>query len=372
MTSLFSNIWFIAKNDIRFALKDRATLLWLVLMPPIFFFFIGNMTAGGFGNMMTESVVVMETPTADDAIGQRLASLLSEGGFAIEPLTNGNETERRVALSAAEDGSSVDVTYFAGKPTPTTDFEVLKLQRAVMSLRAELAILALRDDGPGELSALAAEPAALSLDVTPAGRLGRVPTGFEQAIPGIMVMFTMLVLLTSGGIILLLEREQGMLCRLASSPISRGEIIAGKWLGRMLLAIAQIGFAMVVGTALFGMVWGPSLPMIIVVLLGWATFCASLGLLVGAVGRNQAEVGGIGMFLTMIMAALGGAWWPIEVTPDWMQSLQKVVPAGWTMDSIHRLVSFGDAPVSALPHLIALVLSAAFLGWIAARVFKFA
>jgi ABC-2 type transport system permease protein len=185
------------------------------------------------------------------------------------------------------------------------------------------------------------------------------------------VMFTMLVLLTSGGILLLMEREQGMLLRLASAPLSRGEIIAGKWLGRMLLAVAQIGFAMAVGTALFGMDWGANLPAILLVLLGWAALCASLGLLVGSLGRNQAEVGGLGMLLTMIMAALGGAWWPIEVTPDWMQTLQRAIPAGWTMDAMHRLVSFGDAPSVILPHLAALFLTAVILGWLAARTFKF-
>ena len=71
------------------------------------------------------------------------------------------------------------------------------------------------------------------------------------------------------------------------------------------------------------------------------------------------------------MAALGGAWWPIEITPAWMQALQEAVPAGWTMDAMHRLISFGDAPASILPHFIALVLAALAIAWAAARAFKF-
>ena len=77
------------------------------------------------------------------------------------------------------------------------------------------------------------------------------------------------------------------------------------------------------------------------------------------------------MLLTMVMAALGGAWWPIEVTPGWMQAIQKAVPAGWTMDAMHRLISFGDAPHTVLPHLIALLIAAGAIAWGAARVFKF-
>lgn len=358
MTKSLSNIWFIARTDLRFSLRHRSTLLWLVLMPPVFFFFIGNMTAGGIGTMITESRVAIEAP-ADDPVAARFTELARDNGFVLDL-----DATKRLLIA---DGMA---TYDAGERTPTTRIETLRLQKAALMLRAEAAVIAARNDGT-TFATLAEETPAIGVVVDPAGRLGRVPTGFEQTIPGILVMFTMLVLLTSGGVLLLMEREQGLLRRLASAPMSREEIIAGKWLGRMFLAIAQVGFAMLVGTLLFGMDWGDSLPAILVILAAWAALCASLGLLVGSLGRNQAEVGGLGMLLTMIMAALGGAWWPIEVTPSWMQALQKGVPAGWTMDAMHRLISFGDAPHSVLPHLIALLAASCVIAWAAARVFKF-
>ena len=370
MKSTFANIWFIAKADVLFALRDRATLLWLVLMPPVFFFFIGNMTAGGFGAMMTGSEIVIEAAAENDPATQRFLELLTEGGFVRAEEAADAPTLR---LSAPLDGTDgpVIATYLAGDPTPTTEFEVLRLQRAALTLQAELAAISARGDEVSSITAFADEVRPLSVEVEAAGRLGRVPSGFEQTIPGILVMFTMLVLLTSGGVLLLMEREQGMLRRLASAPLSRREIVAGKWLGRMLLALAQIGFAMCVGTLLFGMDWGPSLPAILAVLLGWAAFCASLGLLVGSIGRSRGEVAGLGMLLTMVMAALGGAWWPIEVTPDWMQALQLAVPAGWTMDAMHRLVSFGDAPITTLPHLAALAAASLAVAGVAAKLFRF-
>ena len=370
MQHSLANIWFIAKADVLFALRDRATLLWLVLMPPVFFFFIGNMTAGGFGAMMTGSEIVIEAGSEHDPATQRFLELLTEGGFVS---AEAGADAPMLRLSAASDGTDgpVIATYLAGDPTPTTDFEVLRLRRAALTLQSERAAVAARGHDASSIAAFADEVRTLTVEVEAAGRLGRVPSGFEQTIPGILVMFTMLVLLTSGGVLLLMEREQGMLRRLASAPLSRREIVAGKWLGRMLLAVAQIGFAMGVGTVLFGMDWGPSLPAIFAVLLGWAAFCASLGLLVGSIGRSQGEVAGLGMLTTMVMAALGGAWWPIEVTPDWMQTLQLVVPAGWTMDAMHRLVSFGDALVTTLPHLAALAGVSLAVAALAAKLFRF-
>ena len=54
-------------------------------------------------------------------------------------------------------------------------------------------------------------PRALTLSVTSAGKRLVPPIGFAQAVPGTMVMFTMLVLLTSGAVTLVVEREQGLL-----------------------------------------------------------------------------------------------------------------------------------------------------------------
>jgi hypothetical protein len=64
-------------------------------------------------------------------------------------------------------------------------------------------------------------PRALKLEVQSGGQRQEIPTGFEQAIPGTMVMFTMIVLLTSGAATLVAERRLGVLRRLAATPISR-------------------------------------------------------------------------------------------------------------------------------------------------------
>ena len=73
----------------------------------------------------------------------------------------------------------------------------------------------------------------ISLDVTSAGKRKDPPIGFEQAVPGTLVMFTLLVMFTSGGVSLLVERRQGILRRLASSPMSRGAVVLGKWGARV-------------------------------------------------------------------------------------------------------------------------------------------
>ena len=128
---------------------------------------------------------------------------------------------------------------------------------------------------------------------------------------------------------------------------------------------------MLAGSVLFHVRWGPSLPMIAVVLASWAALTASLGLLSGTLARTEGQVIGIGVLVSNVLAALGGCWWPIEVTPKSMQTLASFIPTGWTMDALHKLVSFGLPAASALPQVGLLLVTTAAVGVLAAKYFRF-
>jgi ABC-type multidrug transport system permease subunit len=248
-----------------------------------------------------------------------------------------------------------------------------RVARALYTVVGDLAVLktAGQPVTAEALASLASAPRQVTLAVTSAGRREDPPEGFAQAVPGTMVMFTMLILLTSGAIMLVVERQFGLLRRLASTPITPGAVVAGKWTSRMALGLVQIAFAMLVGRVVFRVDWGPALPMVAVVLAAWASFNASFALLLGNIARTQPQMAGIGVLTTMVLAALGGCWWPIEITPGWMQSLALVLPTGWTMDALHKLVNFGYGAESAAPHVAALAASAMVCAWGGAKIFRY-
>ena len=66
-----------------------------------------------------------------------------------------------------------------------------------------------------------------------------------------------------------------------------------------------------------------------------------------------------------------GCWWPIEVTPEWMQMLQKAIPTGWTMNALHKLISFQAGPMSVIPNVLLLVAGTVVFGVLAARRFRY-
>ena len=117
--------------------------------------------------------------------------------------------------------------------------------------------------------------------------------------------------------------------------------------------------------------WGPHLAMITVVLAAWAGFCASAGLWLGTIAGTEAQASGLGVLTANALAALGGCWWPIEITPAWMQALQKLLPTGWTMDALHKLISFHAGAMSAVPNVVTLIVATVVVAWLAVRRFRY-
>jgi len=379
-------ILFIAWNDAKFQLRQGSTLVWVFVMPPIFFYFIGTVT-GGFssgvsGGQATPITVVAEEP---GFLQDQISLRLEDNDFAPEwveavAVSEGEEAPRRT-LTIGPDLSNqvvaeqkVDVSFETTASALSRDFEIIRIQRSIYTALADIVVADANAKGVltgADLIALNEKPRVWQLDASPAGKRKIIPSGFEQAVPGILVMFTILVLLTSGGTMLVIERQQGLLRRLASAPLTRSEIVAGKWGGRMMVAALQVTAALLFGTFLFQMNWGPDFAMVMVVLAAWAGFCASAGLLLGSIARTEGQASGLGVLAANALAALGGCWWPIEVTPEWMQMVQKVTPTGWTMDALHKLISFQSGAASALPQVAVLLIATFVVASLAVRRFQY-
>jgi ABC-type multidrug transport system permease subunit len=330
------------------------------------------------------STLDLVTPEPGGFLAQALAERLDDEGFDVRRTEAGAPDSLSASLrlvlpagfsdSLVAGGNVPARLERSGELGPSASWDQIRVLRAVYGLLADAALV---ESGGGEVddAALARErqrPRQLVLDVRPAGRAEEPPAGFQQAVPGTMVMFTLLVLLTSGAVLLVIERRDGLLRRIASTPLPRAGVVGGKWASRMALGVVQIAFAMAIGTAFFDVDWGPDLGMVGIVLFAWAALCAGLAIVSGNLARTEGQAIGLGVFAANLLAALGGCWWPIEVTPPWAQSVALAVPTGWTMGALHRLMSFQAGAATAVPHLIAIALAALVVGWIATRTFRYA
>lgn len=378
---MIRDTFFIASKDVQYMLRARETLLWVFVMPIVFFFFIGTVT-GGFagGGPVADRLAVS---VAEDAgfLADQLVHRLEERDYEIvypETAEAFAQYSRRLTIpSAFTDsvlaGHQVPLLFQHDKEGFGSDYENVRVGRAVYTVLADLLVSTElgQPPTPESLARLNGMPRAMTLEVAPAGQRKRIPSGYEQTIPGVLVMFTLMIMATSGAILLVIERRQGLLRRLASTPISRLGVVLGKLGGKLALGLIQIGFGMLAGTVLFRMDWGPNLDWVILVMICYGVLMAALGVLLGSLARTEGQAAAIGVISANVLAALGGCWWPIEITPAWMQKLQLFLPTGWAMDALHKLISFGHGPETILPHALGMLVAAAILTVAATKVFRF-
>ncbi len=378
---MLRHVWFLGRKDVQYMLREREAIGWMFVMPIVFFYFIGTVTSnfGSPGGHPDRLALWADGDTG--FLGDQLQHRLTDRRYEItRPQTTAefDAASRRLRIP-----SGFTDSVLAGKPVKLrfsreesglgNDYDRVRIGRAAYTLLADVIVTGEQGLQPtlASLARLDSLPRTLQVASAPAGKRRHVPTGFEQAIPGILVMFVLSILCTSGAVLLFTERRQGLLRRLAYTPISRPAIVLGKWSGKMGIGVVQIAFGMLAGTVLFKMNWGPNFWMVVVLLLAYATLTATLGILLGSLARSEGQAIAIGVVATNVLAALGGCWWPIEITPKWMQKLQLFLPTGWAMDGMHQLVSFGAAPAAVLPHVLGMCVASVILFLLATRVFRF-
>ncbi|MFV0542615.1 MAG: ABC transporter permease [Marinicella pacifica] len=384
------NIRFIAVQDLMVTLKDKIVLMWLFIMPIVFFAFIGSTTGGLSGGQNTvKTLAVWYAGDTQDPVYEQLSSYLHDNNFALR-LFNDQQTlykdkwtfddyNRQLWIPknpahSLLNNQVVEITYRFSGGGMDSDYQVFKLYKSVYRTLADTIVL--RSNHPQQaalldFSVLDDRIKAINLEVSSAGEPRIIPNGYKQAVPGILVMFVMMIALTSGAITLLLERQSGVLERLAAAPVKRSHLILGKCLGKWLLTTCQLIYGMIIGSVLFSISWGPHWHWVFILLLMWAGACAGLAVLLGSWGNSESQVSGIAVIGSLLLAALGGCWWPIEVAPAWMQQLAMFLPTGWVMDALHRLMYFGDSLSDVSNHLIGLfILMLLALTW-AYQKFKF-
>jgi ABC-type Na+ efflux pump permease subunit len=379
MSQVFRDAWYLARTDTWRLLHTREILLWTFVMPVVFFYFIGLANSGG----TTDGKDTLAVSAAPDAgfLADELIQRLGSRDFRIVVPTSRAEflaSRRRLEIPAGFTdsvlaGKPMNVRFSRTGEDQSSDYDRVRITRATYTLLADL--IAIGKDGsrptPESFRKMAAEPRTLQLDVKTAGKRLIPPSGYEQSVPGIMVMFTLTVLFTAGAVSLTIERNNGILRRLAYTPMARSAVVLGKWEARMAIGAVQIAAAMITGSVLFHVHWGPNLPMVAVVMLAYASLVAALAMLLGNFGRSVPQVIGFGVTAANLLAGLGGCWWPVEITPRWAQKLALFLPTGWTMDALHKLVNFGASPVTVIPQVCISVALALAAGWVVARTFRF-
>jgi ABC-2 type transport system permease protein len=170
---------------------------------------------------------------------------------------------------------------------------------------------------------------------------------FVQSSPGMIVQFAIFGLTTSA-MVLVLERQSRALQRLLTTPIRPAQVIAGHVLAMFFVVFVQQAILVGLGQFAFGVDYLRAPLATLLVMVTLALWTASLGLLIGALAKREEQVITLSMIAMFVFSALGGAWFPLEVTGQAFATIGHLMPTAWAMDGFQNIVVRGQGLASVL------------------------
>lgn len=175
---------------------------------------------------------------------------------------------------------------------------------------------------------------------------GRTMTAVQQSVPAWLIFGMFFVVIPISGV-LIQERHDGTLARMATFGVTPGAVLGGKLLAFMLLNWVQLALMLLVGRWLVPQLGGDALYLDIApawfLLMVAATSAAAvcLALLIAAYTRNFEHAAALGGGLNVVLGAIAGVMVPRMLMPPTLQTVSEWSPMGWALDGMQS-VFLGD------------------------------
>jgi len=395
------HIWFIALKDLRLFATDRGALVFFILFP---FFFITMFIFMNLGatedtrlqlHLVSEEaegdisyqiidalesagdweIIVMDYDEAHQAVEDKEISgfvafpadftegIMTGTGTQLEVVTDAEAIEDRAALS----GLSQTIASRVGSQYVVAN--------ATIELLIEQGIIAPDDTAAIEqviqqvLSGQGAGGQAFIEYSTE--KVGEVEeqSPANWVIPGYLVMFVFFGA-ALGAETIVRERQNNTLERLMASSVKREAILGGIFTGTAAKGLVQILLFWLVGLLAFNMDLGASPAAVIILSILMVIMSAAFAIMLATLVRTQRSAGSIAVLASLVLAPLGGCWWPLFFLPDWMQALAKITPHGWATTGFNKLILFGADFSAVVPEMLVLLGFAALFSVIAVWRFR--
>jgi ABC-2 type transport system permease protein len=145
------------------------------------------------------------------------------------------------------------------------------------------------------------------------------------------------------------ERQKGTLRRLMTTPTTRATFLFGTILSQVLTALVQMALLIGFGALVMKVNWGQSPAALTIVLVASALAASALGTMLGTLVKTEGQAWGLSIMLGMVMALLGGCWYPLELFPEIVRNIVKVLPTTWSMQGLLDILLRGAGVSAILP-----------------------
>ena len=378
MNTVLRQAVLLASKDTRIFFRDRAALAFSFLLP--FIFVIGFSLALRDVGPVTESLkFTVATQETTGISAQAVEAITASGDGQIEAM--GYE-EALAAVEAGDidgfvafpsdftqrflAGETAVLEVVVGEAQPANEAALRGFAQEIASrfseARATLsAVIALGSpqEAASAMQELLSDTSgpAIGLQVEQIGEVAPFNTS-NFVLPGYLTMFVFFTA-AMGAEALARERQTHTLERLMANGVRRESLIVGKFFAGAIIGVVQVVVMWTIGALAFNIDLGASPSAVILLSLLMVVASAAFAVLLASFVSNVRTASAAGVLTSLVLAPIGGSWWPLFITPPFMQSLAKLTPHGWANDALNRLMLFGAEFGDVVPSMVALVVFAA-------------
>ncbi len=282
--------------------RDRRTLALIVAVPVILLVIFGYAATFDVHHVPTELV-------DHDSLAVR-AALGAHGDFAVRSGVAGNLGTAEADIQHGRVAVAV-VVGADGRPAQV----LIDGSNLLTAMTAERELTALQLQSEGALPAMSVvvlyNPSLRSTTFMVPGLVG-------------MIMVQVALVLTALGVVR--ERERGTIEQLMITPLTKLELMIGKTIPYLLIALADLCFVLLVGWGLFGVPIRGSVFLLFGEAFLFLTATLGMGLLISTVAQTQLQAMQMSVFVQLPQMLLSGLIFPVASMPWGVRWLSYVLP----------------------------------------------
>jgi len=193
--------------------------------------------------------------------------------------------------------------------------------------------------------------------------------GLIQAVAGTAIMMLLFSIAEIGGG-LLDEKDGGTLKRLLYSPLKSREILFGKMIAALIVALLQLLVMFVFAWLAFGLPIFKDIISLLVLIFAVAFAVASFGIFLVSIAKTRKQLSGLSSMIILTMSAIGGSMIPLFAMPSIMQKIAVISVNYWGIQGFYDLFARNLSFVELLPRIAVLVGIGMVMSFISLRLFK--
>ena len=393
-----NHIWLIAIKDLKIFVKDRAAVFFFIIFPFMFIFMFNALNLGeaedkrlelhvatqeAVGGLSHQIISAMETVDESqlkpgepviiwDKDYDEAYQAVENGEFSgfiafpadfTEGIMTGSGTQLEVVADAGAVNDRAALNGFAsaissqlGTHRVIVSASIALLVEGGIISSDEASINQAVQQIMGDIfarSETGAEAPYIGFSIEKAGELeAENPANF--VVPGYLVMFVFFAAAVTAETIVR-ERQNNTLERLLASSVKKESILGGVFAGTAIRGLIQIIIFWVAGILIFNLDLGLAPAAVIIISILMVLMSSAFAMMLATLAKTQRSAGSIAVVTALVLAPLGGCWWPLFILPKWLQTVAKISPHAWANSGFNKLMLFGADFGAVVPEMLALV-----------------